>query len=156
MKPACETASFHRSCRPVATTLYLLRSPVETAENSCNSNCWIQPTKKLNQNKFYWRRSTKGTEQCNFVKRLSILIAKETWEIVPLHREIGRLQLSFSLQQLCCSIMKRYFLKVAEVFSLLKVKLNLKICARREPLLIIFLKADCSNKNCEKKLKKYM
>ena len=48
------------------------------------------------------------------------------------------------------------FVDVAEVFSLLKVKLNLKICTRRKPLLIIFLKADCSNKNYEKKLEKYM
>ena len=45
------------------------------------------------------------------------------------------------------------FVDVAEVFSLLKVKLNLKICTRRKPLLIFFLKADCSNKNYEKKLK---
>ena len=45
------------------------------------------------------------------------------------------------------------FVDVAEVFSLLKVKLNLKICTRRKPLLIIF-KAECSNKNYEKKISK--
>ena len=74
---------------------------------------------------------------------------------MPLHREMGRLQLSFSLQQLCCSIMiSATFLKVAEVFSLLKVKLNLKICTRRKPLLIIFLIADCSNENYEKNPRK--
>ena len=39
MKPASETASFHKSCRPAVTTLYLLRSSVETAENSCGNNC---------------------------------------------------------------------------------------------------------------------
>ena len=77
MKLACETASFHKGCRPVVATLYLLRSPVETAENSCDNNCWKQPTKKFNQNKFYWRCSTKGIEQCNFVKHLSILIARK-------------------------------------------------------------------------------
>ena len=48
------------------------------------------------------------------------------------------------------------FLDVAEVSSLLKVKLNLKICTRRKPLLIFFLKAGCSNKHYEKKLEKYM
>ena len=53
---------------------------------------------------------------------------------------------------LCRSIMIRVtFFDVAEVFSLKKVKLNLKICTRRKPLLIFFLKADCSNKNYEKK-----
>ena len=43
------------------------------------------------------------------------------------------------------------FLDVAEVFSLLKVKLNLKICTRRKPALIFFLKAGSSNKNYAKK-----
>ena len=42
-------------------------------------------------------------------------------------------------------------LDVAEVFSLLKVKLNLKICTRLKALLIFFRKAGCSNKNYEKK-----
>ena len=42
------------------------------------------------------------------------------------------------------------FLDVAEVFSLLKVKLNLKICTRQKLLLIFFLKAGCSNKSYEK------
>ena len=46
------------------------------------------------------------------------------------------------------------FLDVAEVFGLLKVKLNLKICTSRKPLLIFFLKAGCSNKNYEKKAQK--
>ena len=46
------------------------------------------------------------------------------------------------------------FLDVAEVFGLLKVKLNLKICTSRKPLLIFFLKAGCSNKNYEKKSSK--
>ena len=45
------------------------------------------------------------------------------------------------------------FLNVAEVFSLLKVKPNLKICTRRKPLLIFFLKTGCSNKNYEKNSK---
>ena len=45
------------------------------------------------------------------------------------------------------------FLDVAKVFSLLKVKLNLKICTRRKPLLIFFLKAG-SNKNYQKKARK--
>ena len=76
----------------------------------------------------------------------------DSW-FLPLHRETGRMQLSFSLQQLCCSIIvSATFLDVAEVFSLLKMKLNVKICTRRKLLLIIFLKADCSNKNYEKKL----
>ena len=48
------------------------------------------------------------------------------------------------------------FLDVADVFGLLKVKLNLKICTRRKPLLIFFLEAGCSNKNYEKKLEKYL
>ena len=39
------------------------------------------------------------------------------------------------------------FLDVEEVFGVLKVKLNLKICARRKLLLIFFRKAGCSNKN---------
>ena len=47
-------------------------------------------------------------------------------------------------------------LDVADVFGLLKVKLNLKICTRRKPLLIFFLEAGCSNKNYEKKLEKYL
>ena len=71
---------------------------------------------------------------------------KETSENVLLHQDMGRLHLPFSLQQLICVI----FLDVAEVFSLLKVKLNLKICAGRKPLLIYFLKAGCFNKNYEK------
>ena len=42
---------------------------------------------------------------------------------------------------LCCSItICVTFLEVAEVFSLLKVKLNLKICTRRKPLLVFLLK----------------
>ena len=42
---------------------------------------------------------------------------------------------------LCCSItICVTFLEVAEVFSLLKVKLNLKICTRRKPLLVFSLK----------------
>ena len=58
---------------------------------------------------------------------------------------------------LCCSIMISVTLVgVAEVLSLLKVQLNLKICTRRKSLLIFFLKADSSNKNYEKELKKYM
>ena len=32
MKPACQAASFHKSCRPAVAMLYVLRSPVETAE----------------------------------------------------------------------------------------------------------------------------
>ena len=48
------------------------------------------------------------------------------------------------------------FLAVAEVFGLLKVKVNLKICTRRKPLLTFFLKAGCSKKDYEKKLEKYM
>ena len=46
------------------------------------------------------------------------------------------------------------FVDVAEVFSVLKVKLNLEICTRRRPLLIYFFKADCCNKYYEKKSKK--
>ena len=42
-------------------------------------------------------------------------------------------------------------LDVVEVFNLLQVKLNLKICTRRKPLLILFLKAGCFNKLYEKK-----
>ena len=57
--------------------LVLLRSPVKTAAYSCGNNCWLQPTNKFNQNNFYRRCSTKGTEQCNFVKCLSILIARK-------------------------------------------------------------------------------
>ena len=38
------------------------------------------------------------------------------------------------------------YLDIAEVFSLVKVKLNLKICTRRIPLLVTFLKVDCSDK----------
>ena len=58
---------------------------------------------------------------------------------------------------LCCSIMISVtFVGVAEIFSLLKVKLNLKICTRRKSLLILFLEVDSSNKNYEKKLIKYM
>ena len=92
---------------------------------------------------------------------------------MPLHGEMGRLQLSFSLQQLllCYSIIISVtFVDVAEVFSLLKMKLNLKICTRQKPLLIFFL-IDiwylffdiwylifvidiCSNKNYEKKPRK--
>ena len=45
------------------------------------------------------------------------------------------------------------FVGVAEVFCLLKVKLNLKICTRPEPLLIFFLKTDCFNKSYEKNRK---
>ena len=73
LKPACETASFHKSCRPAVATLYLIKSPVETAENSYGSNCWTQLTNKFNQSKFYGSCSTKGTEQFNFLKCLSIL-----------------------------------------------------------------------------------
>ena len=43
-----------------------------------------------------------------------------------------------------------------EAFSSIKVKLNFKICTRRKPLLILFLKAGCSNKNYGKELGKYM
>ena len=39
MKPVTETAIFHKSCSPAVATLYLLRSPAETAENSCGNNC---------------------------------------------------------------------------------------------------------------------
>ena len=68
---------------------------------------------------------------------------------------MGRLQLSFDLPELYCSIMiSATFLDIAEVFSLLKVKLNLKICPKRKPLLIIVLKADCYNKNYDKKTRK--
>ena len=45
-------------------------------------------------------------------------------------------------------------LDVAEVFNLLQVKLNLKICTRRKPLLTFFLKAGCFNKLYEKKTRK--
>ena len=56
---------------------------------------------------------------------------------------------------LCCSIMICVtFLHVAEIFSLSKMKLNLKICIRRKPLLIFFLKAGCSNKKSRKKAQK--
>ena len=55
MKPAYETASFHKSCRPAVATLYLLRSPVETAEYNLPTNLI-----KINY--------IEGTEQCNFVK----------------------------------------------------------------------------------------
>ena len=86
----------------------LLRSPVEAAENSCGNNCWIQPTNKFNQNKFYRRCSMKGTEQCNFIKCLDSDY-KEKKENVLLHREIGRLQVSFSLQQLTYSVAVSWF-----------------------------------------------
>ena len=57
----------------------------------------------------------------------------------------------------CCSVMISVtFLDVGEVLSLIKGKLNLNTCARQKPLMIIFLKAGCSNKNYEKKLEKYM
>ena len=59
--------------RPAVATLYLLRSPVETAVE------YNLPT-NLIQNKFYRRCSTagvQGSEQCIFVKCLSILIARE-------------------------------------------------------------------------------
>ena len=38
IKTVFETASFQKSYRPAVTTLYLLRSPVETIENSCGDN----------------------------------------------------------------------------------------------------------------------
>ena len=72
MKPACQAASFHKSCRPAVAMLYVLRSPVETAENSCGNNCWIQPTNKFNQNKFYRRCSIKGTKQWKNFEKVSL------------------------------------------------------------------------------------
>ena len=159
MKPACETASFHKSWRPVVATLYLLRSPVKIAENSCGNNCWIQPTNIFNQKKFYRRCSTKGTKQCNFIKCLSILIARKHKKICPFIEKWVDCNclLVYNRYMLCCDIMISVtFLDVTEVFSLIKVKLNFKICTRRKPLLIFLLKADWSNKNYEKKLEKYM
>ena len=64
---------------------------------------------------------------------------------MPLHREVGRLQLS-TTAILCYSIM------ISVTF--VDVKLNLKICTRLNPLLMFFLKADCSNKNYDKKNQK--
>ena len=120
----------------------LLRAFVKTAENSCRNNCLTQPTNKFSQNKVYRRCSIKATEQCNFVKCLSVLIARE-----------HRLQLPFDLQELICFVVVSWFvllsLMIAEIFSLLKVKLNLKICTRRKTLLIFFLKAGCCNKYYE-------
>ena len=69
MKPACETASYQKCCRPAVAMLCLLRSPVEIPEFSCGKNCW--------------RCSTKGTRQCNFIKCLSILIERKHKKMCP-------------------------------------------------------------------------
>ena len=64
---------------PYLITLYKI---IKT-ENSCGNNCWIQPTNKFNRNKFYRSFLAKYTEQCNFVKCLSILIANKHKNICP-------------------------------------------------------------------------
>ena len=47
MKNVCKTANFQKSCRSAVAKFYLLRSPVETAENSCGNRYWIQNTNKF-------------------------------------------------------------------------------------------------------------
>ena len=92
------------------------------------------------QNKFYRRCSAKGTEQCCFVKRLSILIAREHKKMCPFTEKFVDVNCILVYNNIFCfSIMISVtFLDVADVLcSLLKVKLNFKICTGRKPLLIL-------------------